>query len=205
MEFVYVVKRYDLFERSFPHGLQICGEDDMAPLLARIAEHGFFVERRHAELDSTMKQIIPYCVVARGQDVFLTRRLAAGGEARLHGKRSIGIGGHVNPVDGVGGSEGGDVLREGLRRELDEELVIGGSWNSRPVGILNDDSTDVGSVHLGLVSVVDVDGDVAVRETEALEGEFVGVDELERLCREERGSFETWSALVIDRLPQILA
>ena len=124
MEFVYVVKRHDLFERRFPHGLEVLDEAATADVTGRIRARGFFVERRHAETDATLKQIIPYCVVVRGGDVFLTRRTSKGGDARLFGKRSIGIGGHINPVDGA------DVLALGLRREIEEELTIDGAWRT---------------------------------------------------------------------------
>ena len=203
MEFVYVVKRGDLFERRFPHGLEILDDAGMADVLARVRSRGFFVERRHAETDATMKQIIPYCVVARGGDVFLTRRTSKGGDARLFGKRSIGVGGHVNPVDGATALDA-DVLGLGLRREIDEELEIDGPWTVRAAGFLNDDSTDVGSVHFGLVHVVRVECDVRVRETETLVGGFTPVAELARLCRDERATFETWSALLVDRLDEVL-
>jgi predicted NUDIX family phosphoesterase len=198
MEFVYVVKRQDLFERRFPHGLEVQDEAAAAELSARIRARGFFVERRHAETDATLKQIIPYCVVVRGGDVFLTRRTSKGGDARLFGKRSIGVGGHINPVDGA------DVLALGLRREIEEELAIDGAWTVRAVGILNDDSTDVGSVHVGLVHVVRAEGGVRVRETENLTGGFTSAADLVRLCREERATFETWSALLVDRLDDVL-
>jgi predicted NUDIX family phosphoesterase len=203
MEFVYVVKRYDLFERSFPHGLDLLDLEERVSLEQRIREHGFFVERRHAELDSSFKQVIPYCLVVRGGQVFVMRRLSGGGEARLHGKRSVGVGGHINPVDGLGA--GDDIVAEGLRREVSEELHIDGPWDVHTVGLLNDDSTDVGSVHVGLVGIVTTDADVRVRETETLEGEFVSVDQLRRLLVDERETFETWSALVLDRMDAILA
>jgi predicted NUDIX family phosphoesterase len=202
MEFVYVVKRYDLFERRFPHGLELLDAGEMSAVDERIRQHGFFVERRHAELDSSFKQVIPYCVVVRGGEVFVMRRLEGGGEARLHGKRSVGVGGHINPVDGMGA--GDDVVAEGLRREVEEELHVDGPWEVRTVGLLNDDSTDVGSVHVGLVGVVTTEADVRVRETDALEGGFVGVAELRRLLAEERASFETWSALVLDHIDALL-
>jgi len=202
MEFVYVVKRADLFERRVPHGLELLSADATGALLARIRAHGFFVERRHAELDASLKQVIPYCLVARGNEVFLMRRLAAGGEARLHGKRSVGVGGHVNPVDGL--ADGADVLAAGLRREIDEELAIDGPYDVRTVGLLNDDTTDVGSVHVGLVGVVTTAADVAVREVDTLEGQLVPVEELRRLLRDERATFESWSALVLDRLDDVL-
>jgi predicted NUDIX family phosphoesterase len=198
VEFVYAVKRRELFERRFPHGLEVLAEDEMSALVARIRARGFFVERRHAETDASLKQVIPYCVVVRGGEVFLTRRSAKGGDARLFGKRSIGVGGHINPVDGA------DVLGLGLAREVSEELDIEGAWDARAVGVLNDDSTDVGSVHVGLVHVVRVEGAVRVRETETLSGGFVAAEDLARLCRDERGTFETWSALLVDRLAEVL-
>jgi len=206
MEFVYVVRRRDLFERRFPHGLELLDESGMADVVARIRRHGFFVERRHAELDSSLKQVIPYCVFARGADVFVMRRLSGGGEARLHGKRSVGVGGHINPVDGAAyeGAGDRDVLAEGLRREVDEELHVDGPWDVRTVGLLNDDSTDVGSVHVGIVAVATTEADVRVRETHALEGGFLPVDALRRLLADERDTFETWSALVLDRLDALL-
>ena len=114
MEFVYVVKRYDLFDLSFPHGF--AGLDDgpdrrghsrqFATWTGRIREKGFFVERRWAEHDSSFKQVIPYTVVTHGDEVLLLKRLEQGGEARLHGKLSIGVGGHINPVDGDGNGDG---------------------------------------------------------------------------------------------------
>jgi len=202
MEFVYVVKRRDLFPRSTPHGLELLEPAAMAAIDACVRRHGFFVERRHAERDSSLKQIIPYCLVVRGVDVFLMRRLAAGGEARLHGKRSVGVGGHINPVDGT--AAGDDVVAEGLRREVAEELFVDGDWSARTVGLLNDDSTDVGSVHVGLVSVVSTSADVRVRETDVLEGSFVSADALRQMVVEERATFETWSALVLDHLDTLI-
>lgn len=193
-----MIKRRELFERRFPHGLEILAEAETAALVERIRTRGFFVERRHAETDAALKQVIPYCVVVRGSEVFLTRRSTKGGDARLFGKRSIGVGGHINPVDGA------DVLGLGLRREIDEELAIEGPWDARPVGVINDDSTDVGSVHVGLVHVVRVEGGVRVRETETLSGGFVPAEELVRVCRDERDTFETWSALLVDRLAEVL-
>lgn len=204
MEFVYVVKRSDLFPRSTPHGLDVLTTTARERLVTCLRERGFFVERRHAEIDPSLKQVIPYCVVARGDEVFLMRRLSGGGEARLRGKRSIGVGGHVNPIDDVV-DEQQDVIEAGMLRELEEEMVLPSTWSSHAVGLLNDDTTEVGSVHVGLVQVVRVDGDVTVRETEMLEGDFVTVTALRELCVAERDTFETWSALLIDRLDEVLA
>lgn len=194
MEFVWVVKRDDLFRGRTPHGLEVLDEIRLTERLAVVLEDGFFVERRHAERDWTLKQAIPYCVVSSGGRVLATRRLPRGGEARLHGKRSVGIGGHLNPCDAP------DVLAEGLRRELEEELDLGGPWRATPVGLLNDDTTEVGAVHVGIVYLVEVDGPVRIRETDSLEGEMATVAELAESVRRDRGAWETWSALVIDRL-----
>jgi predicted NUDIX family phosphoesterase len=196
LEFVWVVKREDLFRGRTPHGLERLDPAAWQERCALIRERGFFVERRHAERDWTLKQPIPYCVVVRGGEVLRTRRLAKGGERRLHGKLSIGIGGHINPEDAPDAAA--DLLANGLRREIEEELVVRGGFAVRPLGLLNDDTTEVGAVHVGLVHAVEIEGDVAIRETDALEGAFVGVEELAASCRADRAGYETWSALVIE-------
>jgi predicted NUDIX family phosphoesterase len=214
MEFVYVVKRYDLFDRSFPHGF-VAAPEPVAQWTRRIREKGFYLERRQAELDSSFKQIIPYTLVLHGDDVLLLRRLAKGGEARLHGKLSIGVGGHINPIDrgpSAGGATEGaaagatvDVLDAGCRRELEEEIEIRCPYTLSAVGVINDDASDVGSVHFGLVNVARCEtADVAIRESEVLEGSFVSRAELAELARTEGGRFETWSALIIERLDEAL-
>lgn len=199
MEFVYVVKRYDLFERAFPHGFRRPWEVPLDEYLARIRERGFFVERRHAETDSSMKQLIPYCVLVRDGSVFLMRRKPKGGESRLFNLYSIGVGGHINPVD-----DEGDILAAGLRRELEEEVVVEGSWDAEPMGVINDESQDVGSVHFGLVYAIRPEGEVRIRETDQLEGRWVPRDELAGMVRERRDAFESWSALILDRMEEIL-
>lgn len=107
------------------------------------AEHEF-MPRPEAEQRPDYKQIIPYVILRRGDEVFVTRRLNKGGEARLHGKISIGIGGHINPVD-----EQGDLLMRGLWREIHEEVELDKHGELSPCGFINDDSNAVGSVHLG--------------------------------------------------------
>ena len=193
MEFVLVVPRARLFDDRYPHGFEPFSAGDRARFLERIAAHGFFVERRHAERDPSLKQVIPYALFEREGGIFLMRRLGKGGEARLHGKLSVGVGGHINPVDGAA-----DALEAGLRREIEEEVEVDGTWEATPLGILNDDSTPVGAVHVGLAYRVLPTGPVRVREREALEGEFTPREEVLRLLRAERPRFETWSALLLD-------
>ncbi len=105
----------------------------------------------------------------------MTRRLKKGGEARLHGLMSIGVGGHINPVDDV---DRENVLLRGLERELDEEVEIEHRGGLHPVGFINDDTNGVGSVHLGLCYTLPVEGEVRVRETEKLEGGWTTAAEL---------------------------
>lgn len=196
MEFVYVVKRSQLFDLAYPQGFQrLSGSELDRHFLSRIRERGFFVERRHAERDSSLKQIIPYCVVKQGEKILLLRRLGKQGEARLHKKLSIGVGGHINPID-----HQGDILAAGTKREIEEELEIRGPYRVEPIGIINDDATEVGSVHFGLVQTVTVaEGDVGIREKDMMEGNFVPPSELRALSREE-GAFESWSQFLIEKL-----
>ena len=169
-------------------------------LLDAIAQDGAFLPRDAAEEDSTWKQIIPYAVVRHGELVFRTRRSSKGGEARLHDRLSIGIGGHINDV-GDGGDLRGDasgIVERGLRRELDEELVFVEAPRAiEGIGLLNDDSNAVGRVHLGLVSLVEAASTaVSVRETEVLEGGYVSIETL----LADAAGLETWSQIVAESL-----
>jgi predicted NUDIX family phosphoesterase len=172
-------------------GVRAADTADLRLLADAVAVHGRFVERPLAEEDPSSKQLIPYVVVRDRGRVFLMERTDAGGDARLHRKASIGVGGHLNPVD-----DGDDPLMVGLRREWDEELVADWEPEFRLVGLLNDDSNPVGSVHLGVVFEVEADGrPVDVRERHKLSGRMVApaevLDAWDRL--------ETWSQLVAER------
>ena len=169
-------------------GLRETDASALLDLRGAVNAHGRYVDRPLAEDDPSLKQLIPYVVVRDGDRVFLMHRTDAGGDARLHGKASIGVGGHLNPVD-----EGEDALLAGLRREWAEELVA--SWDPDFVlaGLLNDDSNPVGAVHLGVVFTVEAAGrSVDVREHDKLVGGFVEWTEVEAAW--ER--LETWSQLV---------
>src|SRR5256886_1062323 len=103
--------------------------------LARIRDHGVFRPRATVEQDSSFKQIIPYLIVRHAGRLFLSQRSTQGGEGRLHGKYSIGVGGHINRRDVEGAEE---VIDAGLRRELEEELLIRGPWRGRGGGGVQD-------------------------------------------------------------------
>jgi predicted NUDIX family phosphoesterase len=149
------------------------------------------VLREVAEIDRTLKQIIPYLVLRDGRRIFLMKRSRAGGDARLHDRYTIGVGGHLNPGDR-------DVLG-GLRREWNEELEADFLPEFEFVGLLNDDSVDVGVHHLGIVYLADAAGrSVGVRETNKLSGSF---EEL-AVVRGVYQSMETWSQLVLDAIAE---
>lgn len=167
-------------------------QENLEAVLTLVQSQHSFLPRDTAENDPTHKQIIPYVVVRRSEQVFATRRLNRGGETRLHGRLSLGAGGHINPTD-----DKGDVLFQGLRRELDEELCLTGAVSEpRLLGLINDDDTEVGRVHLGLCFLLDTDGDVSVRETEKLEGLWLPLSQLANHAEE----METWSSLLLDTL-----
>jgi predicted NUDIX family phosphoesterase len=154
-----------------------------------VASSGEFRSRPEMEADRTFKQVIPYLVLRDGPRWFLMKRTRAGVDQRLHDRYSIGVGGHLNPGDS-------DLLG-GLRREWREELVADFEPSFEFIGLLNDDETEVGSVHLGAVFTADADGrQVTVRETDKLVGSFVDSDEVESV----RDRMESWSSLLFDSL-----
>ena len=163
--------------------------DGIEAFLAAVGEAGRFAARTEMEEDPSFKQVIPYLVLRDGQHYFLMRRTRAGGDARLHDRWSIGVGGHLNPGD--------HDLAGGLRREWAEELVADFMPDFRLVGLLNDDTTAVGRVHLGAVYVADASGrTVAIRETDKLSGAFAAPSEVAAVADD----LETWSRLVFDFL-----
>jgi predicted NUDIX family phosphoesterase len=192
-EQVLVVPTHLVFStlRSPFNGFQPGGVEE---LFSSVIRHGFFAPRDPAEEDPGLKQIIPYgMLVWRGQ-VFLMKRSRTGGEARLHERFSLGVGGHVNPVDSPDGNLE-KAIRAAFQRELEEELSVETSYRSEALGLLNDDSNPVGRVHLGLVYRLDLAvPEVRVKEKHALEGSFVPVDSLASY----RERMETWSQILQD-------
>ena len=164
---------------------------DALPRLIRAA--GQFMPRSQAERDESWKQVIPYPVLRDRDQWFLMRRTRSGGDARLHDRYSIGVGGHMNPDDG--GLDGD--LERALRREWLEELAVEFVPEFHFVGLLNDDSTAVGRVHVGAVFEADAAGrPVEIRETDKLSGRFVDAAGVESVADE----LETWSRLAFEFL-----
>ncbi len=178
-----------------------------SPLLDRYrdlldARNISFRPRPEMEKDPNFKQLIPYVIFLHRNEgqptIFQYTRSKGQGEARLHGKKSIGIGGHISTVD-VGGIA--HPYHEGMQRELDEEVSINTPYTTRRVGLINDDSTEVGKVHLGIVHLFTVQRpDVQPREAEMLDCGFRPI--AEQLADLE--GFETWSQICLRALSAIL-
>ena len=161
-----------------------------------------FMKRSEAELDPSHKQIIPYAIFTHAGRILSYVRGGKGGEKRLAAKRSIGIGGHMNDTDSCGAAFDREAYQAALRREVGEELRIASAYRQRPVALLNDDSTEVGRVHIGVVHVFECESDQITR------GEAV-ITDLEFMERGSlasvRDSLETWSQICFDHLDSILA
>jgi predicted NUDIX family phosphoesterase len=185
-EQVYVVPRRAVMGETGWHGIRTASVAEVVEVIGTLGEYR---DRAMMERDPSYKQVIPYLVLRDGDGWFLMRRTRGGGDERLHDLWSIGVGGHLNPGDGG--------LDRGLLREWQEELVADFVPEFRPLGLLNDDTTDVGRVHLGVVYVADAGGqDVAIRETDKLSGEFVPTSVVAAVS----GQLETWSSIVFDFL-----
>lgn len=163
-------------------------------------EHTSYRPRHEVERDPGFKQLIPYVILRHQsesgpQTVFQYTRGTGMGEGRLHRKRSVGIGGHISTVDAA--VDGGRPYDEGMRRELDEEIGIDSPYTSRCVGLINDDETEVGKVHLGVVHLFDLERPaVHPRENDILECNFRPIDEL----LADLAGFETWSQICLEAL-----
>lgn len=150
--------------------------------------------RNEVEEDPSFKQLIPYCIFRSGGEIFHYTRSKQQGEARLHSKRSIGIGGHISSIDQNGQAE---VYREGMWREIGEEVHLEGKWTERCVGLINDDETEVGRVHLGVVHIFDLEApQVRAREQSIIHSGFANPAELVRSLDQ----FETWSQICLNYL-----
>jgi predicted NUDIX family phosphoesterase len=153
-----------------------------------------YLPRPEAEHDPAWKQLIPYIVLRCGELVFHYRRGQAGNEARLRARRSLGVGGHISARDAAGAA---DAYRAGMLRELEEEVVLEGPFRERCAGLINDDRTPVGQVHLGIVHILDLEAPRArCRDGALTEAGFAPLAEL----RQARDEFETWSQFLLDAL-----
>jgi predicted NUDIX family phosphoesterase len=189
-----VVPRQDIIAGKSWSGVRVMSEADLFQLLS---QHMIFRERtEELEKDESVKQIIPYFLVRRGDEYLTARRKNTGGDVRLHGGRLIGFGGHLRAGDIKG------VMKDWLQREFEEEIeaekVIGISF----LGVVNHDGSEdngVHKVHFGLVFEIKVEGEARLKEEDKFqEEEFMPIESLSW----KREEMELWSRLVLDFIAQ---
>lgn len=169
---------------------------NVAPYLKTLLDPAYtsYRPRDQMEHDPSYKQLIPYCIFRCGDTIFNYKRGKLQGEGRLHSKRSIGVGGHICTLDQ---HPTRSPYVEAMHREIAEEVEVNSPYTDRLVGLLNDDLTEVGRVHLGIVHIFEVElPKVLPREKSMLEAGFASTDELRR----EIDQFETWSQLCLAQL-----
>jgi predicted NUDIX family phosphoesterase len=197
-EIIIVVPRMELFEDEM---LAFQGTEsrqrNIVRLMNNIGAYYTAMRRGDAEENVAFKQPIPYAVIRRGNEFYMYERLSGGGEGRLHNKLSLGAGGHMNPIEGV--HKFSEVLSINLDRELEEELdITDKNAKINIIGFINDDSDEVGQVHVGVLCTVDIaeDAEVTVRETEQLAGRWITLEELK--SDEIYSRLENWSKIVVN-------
>ena len=199
-ENVLVIKRSLFDELGSFQGLNFEPRKYLDAILSR--GNNFFLRRPLAEKDPSHKQIIPYVLLAHGNRVLFYVRGKKAGEQRLVAKGSIGIGGHMNESDESLFALDEAAYRAGVEREVGEEIAINTNFEDRIVALLNDDSNEVGQVHLGVIHIFKLaEPKVDKREAMITSVAFLGKDEL--LSR--RDSLETWSQICLDSFDRLIA
>jgi len=199
-ENVLVVKRSLFDELGSFQGLNFAPQPFLDAMLAR--GNNYFLARATAENDPSHKQIIPYAILACGNRILHYVRGKKAGEQRLVAKGSIGIGGHLNDADESLFAWDEHAYRAGVEREVNEEVTIETPFEDRIVALLNDDSTEVGRVHLGVVHVFRLQEEkVQKREAMITNLAFLDLDEL----RARRENLESWSQICVDHFERLLA
>jgi predicted NUDIX family phosphoesterase len=199
-ENVLVVKRKLFDELGSFQGLNFEAEKYLKAILSRGSN--FFVPRPEAENDPAYKQIIPYALIAFEETVLHYVRGKKAGEQRLVAKGSIGIGGHMNETDESLFALDEQAYRAGVEREVNEEIKINTPFEDRIVALLNDDSSEVGRVHLGIVHIFKLK-EPNVQKREAMITGLTFLTKEELMARRE--SLETWSQICLDSLERLLS
>lgn len=190
-EYILVVKR----EFLFPHGpWQGLKEVDFESYIDIIQKNKEFLPREHMETNPAFKQIIPYLIFTYQNRYFLMQRQSKASETRLQNKYTLGIGGHIRQEDLQEGSS----IFDWAKREFHEEINYYGTLKITPIGILNDDSNEVGKVHIGFVLLLEGDSNQISIKSELKSGFLIPLDECQMLAQ----SMETWSQVVLNYLAQ---
>jgi predicted NUDIX family phosphoesterase len=199
-ENVLVVRRSLFEELGAFDGLNFEPQRYLDALLSR--GNNFFLPRARAEIDPRHKQIIPYAIIAHDRKVLHYVRGKKAGEPRLVAKGSIGIGGHMNDMDESLFAWDEQAYRAGVEREVNEEILIKTPFEDRIVALLNDDTTEVGRVHLGVVHVLRLQ-EPKVEKREAMITNLGFLSKTELLAR--RAALESWSQICVDAYDRLLA
>jgi len=174
-------------------GLHSLDDAASAHVQELVEREGLFLPRPAMEVDEAYKQIIPYMVLVRGDEIFVMARSARAGESRLASKITIGIGGHVRQED----MQDDGLVGWGMREFVEEVALAGGLARVKIIGLLNDDSDAVGRVHLGVVFVLTAKDDAeATIASELAWGRFMSREE----AQAQRENMESWSRIVFDAL-----
>lgn len=178
-------------------------ETDVVRYLEAILDpaNNFFMDRAEAEEDPSFKQIIPYALFHHQGHYLHYTRGKSGGESRLHAQGSVGVGGHINPVDERADPLGRETYLAGVEREIDEELNISGDHKNQIVALLNDDSNDVGKVHLGVVHIFELESNDVTSAEDALAN--LAFQSAANLKGPLHASLETWSKFCVDQLVDV--
>jgi predicted NUDIX family phosphoesterase len=199
-EMILVVRRSLFDALGAFQGLNFDVERYLPAFLAR--ENNFFMPRSAAESDPSFKQIIPYVLLTHEGRVLHYVRGKKAGEQRLVAKGSLGIGGHMNDSDEGLFAMDRDAYNISVQREVAEELQLNSAYTNRTVALLNDDTNEVGRVHLGVLHVFELETD-DVRKGEAMITELQFLDRAALAGRRE--AMESWSQICFDHLDQLLA
>ncbi|HAF17803.1 MAG: DNA mismatch repair protein MutT [Syntrophomonadaceae bacterium] len=162
------------------------------------AENGVFRERNQMEQDPSYKQLIVYLVLRYRDRIFVYQRIKATGEKRLLDQYSFGLGGHINPVSARSFRK---LIISNLNRELKEEVVFPGYYSYGFLGFLNDEQTEVGQHHLGLVFLIScLSDEITVREKNKIQGALIPISQLD----DYRPNLENWSCLLLPQIKNIV-
>lgn len=177
----------NLFKENSKEVIQACEKD----ILQVISDNHKLIKRDIAEKDNTYKQMISYCLIKYEDEIFMTRRTKKQTESRLHNMYSVGVGGHISVSD----IESNNIIISGMLRELHEEVFISSNIKYSFYGIINDNSTEVNSVHMGICYIINLDNrECSVRETEKMEGKWVKIRDIHEYLPDMEG----WSQILLN-------
>lgn len=185
-EQILVIDRKKLFIPGYFEGFR---ENKKEEYLKIIEKFSYFAKRKDVEENPQIKQIIPYQIFTWKNLYFLFKRTNKGREKRLYNRYSLGIGGHINKSD----FKNQDIILKGAEREFKEEVSYSGDYNYEFIGVLNDESEPISSVHFGIVYLIRGSSEkIKVREKNKMQGRLVKIEEIEKNCEE----LESWSKII---------